>query len=77
MEFNSLTDVLAEDLADLYNAEQQLVAALPRLAAAAHSYELRDALESHLEETRVHVQRLDDVFADIVEAVDRLRVGRR
>jgi ferritin-like metal-binding protein YciE len=65
MEFNSLTDVLAEDLADLYSAEQQLLAGLPRLAAAAHSYPLRDALEAHVEETRVHVQRLDEIFADM------------
>jgi ferritin-like metal-binding protein YciE len=65
MEFNSLTDVLAEELADLYSAERQLVDAMPRLAAAAHSYELRDALEAHFEETRVHVERLDAIFADM------------
>jgi ferritin-like metal-binding protein YciE len=65
MEFNSLTDVLAEELGDLYSSEQQLVDALPRLAAAAHSYELRDALEMHLEETRVHVDRLQQIFSDM------------
>jgi ferritin-like metal-binding protein YciE len=65
MEFNSLTDVLAEELADLYSAEKQLVDAMPGLAAAAHSYDLRDTLEGHLEETRVHVDRLDSIFDDM------------
>jgi ferritin-like metal-binding protein YciE len=65
MEFNSLTDVLAEELADLYSAEQQLVEAMPRLATAAHSYDLRDALEAHFAETRGHVERLQDIFADM------------
>ena len=37
MELNSLTDVLVEELGDLYSAEQQLVESLPRMAAAAHS----------------------------------------
>jgi ferritin-like metal-binding protein YciE len=65
MELNSLTDVLVEELGDLYSAEQQLVEALPKLAAAAHSYELREAFESHLEETRVHVERLEQAFAEM------------
>ena len=65
MEFNSLTDVLIEELGDLYSAEKQLVDALPKIAAAAHSYELREALESHLEETRHHVERLDQAFAEL------------
>jgi ferritin-like metal-binding protein YciE len=65
MELNSLSDVLVDELGDLYSAEQQLVEALPKMAAAAHSYDLREALESHLEETRVHVQRLEQTFADM------------
>ena len=65
MELNSLTDVLIEELGDLYSAERQLVDALPKIAAAAHSYELREALESHLEETRHHVERLDQAFAEM------------
>jgi ferritin-like metal-binding protein YciE len=64
VELNSLSDLLMEELADLYSAEQQLVEALPKMAAAAHSYELREALEDHLEVTRAHVQRLDDAFAE-------------
>lgn len=65
MEFNSLSDVLVEEVADLYSAEQQLVEGLPRLSAAAHSYDLRDALEANLEETRVHVERLRQVAVEI------------
>jgi ferritin-like metal-binding protein YciE len=65
MELNSLTDVLVEELADLYSAEQQLIAGLPRLAAATHSYDLRDTLEAHLEDTRVHVDRLQEIFDEM------------
>jgi ferritin-like metal-binding protein YciE len=65
VEFKSLSDVLVEEVADLYSAEQQLVEGLPRLAAAAHSYELRDALEAHLEQTRGHVERLKQVAVEI------------
>jgi ferritin-like metal-binding protein YciE len=49
-------------LSDLYDAEQQLMTALPTVSKAAHSLELRQALDEHLEQTRNHVTRLDDVF---------------
>ena len=65
MQFNTLDDVLREQLADLYSAENQLVQALPKLVEAAHSPELRDAFESHLRETREHVRRLDQAFAEL------------
>jgi ferritin-like metal-binding protein YciE len=65
MELNSLSEVLVNQLGELYSAEQQLVEALPNMASAAHSYELRQAFESHLQETRTHVERLDQVFADM------------
>ena len=65
MELNSLSDVLVDELGDLYSAEQQLVEALPRLALAAHSYDLRQAFESHLEETCTHVERLQEAFAEM------------
>jgi len=65
MELNSLSDVLVEVLGELYSAEQQLVEALPNMASAAHSYELREAFESHLVETRSHVERLEQAFADM------------
>jgi len=65
MELNSLSDVPIEELGDLYSAEQQLIVALPLMAAAAHAYELRNAFESHFEETRTHVERLEQAFADM------------
>jgi ferritin-like metal-binding protein YciE len=65
MELNSLSDVLVDELGDLYSAEQQLVEALPNMASAAHSYALREAFESHLEETRTHVERLEQAFTDM------------
>ena len=65
MQLNSLNDVFEEQLKDLYSAEQQLVAALPKVAAAASTTELREALEHHLEQTRNHVTRLDEVFRQV------------
>jgi ferritin-like metal-binding protein YciE len=59
----TLKDLLLDELRDLYDAEQQLAKALPQLAAAAQSDGLRSAIESHLEETRNHGKRLEDVFA--------------
>jgi ferritin-like metal-binding protein YciE len=61
MGLHSLEDVLHEQVKDLLSAEKQLVAALPKVAAAAHSPELRDAVNEHLEETRTHVKRLEEV----------------
>jgi ferritin-like metal-binding protein YciE len=61
MGLNSLDDVLHEQVRDLLSAERQLVAALPKVADAAHSEELKKAITEHLEETRGHVQRLEEV----------------
>ena len=61
MGLHSLEDVLHEQVKDLVSAETQLVAALPKVAAAAHSEELKKAINDHLAETRGHVQRLDKV----------------
>ncbi|HXG87429.1 MAG TPA: ferritin-like domain-containing protein [Vicinamibacterales bacterium] len=58
----TLEDLLADELQDLYDAEHQLVKALPQLAKAAEGDALRAAFESHLEETRTHLTRLDEVF---------------
>ena len=61
MGFNSLDDVLQEQVKDLLSAERQLVAALPKVAAAAHSPELKEAITEHLGETRTHVKRHEEV----------------
>jgi ferritin-like metal-binding protein YciE len=65
MQLNSLNDVLVEQLEDLYSAEQQLVEALPKVAGAASSDQLRQALETHLEQTRGHVSRLEQIFGQV------------
>ena len=62
MQFTSLKDVFVEQLGDLYSAEQQLVQALPKVSGAASDEKLRAAFDEHLEETRGHVQRLEQIF---------------
>jgi ferritin-like metal-binding protein YciE len=56
----SLKSLLEDQIKDLYSAENQLVKALPRMAKAASSESLRDAFTTHLEETRGHVERLQE-----------------
>jgi len=63
----SLRSLFVEELRDLYDAEHQLVKTLPKIAATVSSPELKQAITSHLEETRGHVKRLELVFADIGE----------
>ena len=58
----TLHDAFIDELRDTYDAERQLTKALPKLAKAASSPELRDAFESHLEETRGQIERLETVF---------------
>src|SRR4051812_45211485 len=61
MKMTSLREVLIENVKDLYSAETQLLKALPKMAKAANSEELRTAFTDHLEQTRGHVERLDRV----------------
>jgi ferritin-like metal-binding protein YciE len=68
MQLQDLHDLFVEQLQDLYSAEQQLVEALPKMANAASNEELRDAFEQHLEETRGHVRRLEEVLSQIGES---------
>jgi ferritin-like metal-binding protein YciE len=62
MKLESLEILYIEELRDLYNAENQLVKALPKMAKAASSPELRRAFEDHLEETKEQVERLEEIF---------------
>jgi len=62
MKLNSLQDLYIEQLQDLYSAENQLVKALPKMAKAASTPELRQAFEEHLVQTQTHVQRLEQIF---------------
>ena len=59
---NNLREALVDEIRDMYNAEKQLVKALPKMAKGASSDELREAFEMHLEETEGHVARLEQVF---------------
>jgi ferritin-like metal-binding protein YciE len=65
MAFNSLKDVLQEQLEDLHSAETQLIAALPKMAQAAHNEELREAFQTHLEETQGHLNRVKEALSEI------------
>jgi len=62
MAAENLKELLVEEIKDIYDAEKQLVKALPKMAKAAESDELRAAFEEHLEITRMHVERLEEVF---------------
>ena len=67
MKLDTLKTLYVDELRDLYNAENQLLKALPKMAKAASSEELKDAFEKHLEQTKTHVERLEEVFEDIGE----------
>jgi len=64
----SLKKLYVEELKDLFSAESQLVKALPKMAKAASSDELRTGFEEHLEQTRGHVQRLEEIFESLDES---------
>jgi ferritin-like metal-binding protein YciE len=65
MGFNSLKDVLQEQLEDLHSAEEQLIQALPKMAQAAHHEPLREAFEHHLDETRGHLKRVEEAMGEL------------
>ena len=62
MKVETLRDFYIEELKDLYNAESQLMKALPKMVKAATSPDLKSAFENHFEETRGHVDRLETIF---------------
>jgi ferritin-like metal-binding protein YciE len=63
----TLQDLYISELKDLYSSEQQLVKALPKIAKNVESQELSDAISSHLEETKNHVTRLEQIFSSLDE----------
>ena len=67
MKHNALKDLYIDELKDIYDAESRLVKALPKLAKAATSGELRAGFEAHLEQTRGHVERLEEIFNGLDE----------
>jgi ferritin-like metal-binding protein YciE len=62
MQLASLKDLYVNELKDLYSAENELVKALPKMAKAASSTELQDGFKQHLEQTKGHVERLEEIF---------------
>src|SRR4051794_13420519 len=68
-ESGTLHDAFLDELRDLYDGEKQLTKALPKLAKAATSPVLREAFESHLEETRGHIERLEQIMEGLGEKV--------
>lgn len=62
MEFNSLDDLYVEQLQDLYDAELRIINALPKMADAASSVDLKRAFEEHLRQTEEHASRLETIF---------------
>jgi ferritin-like metal-binding protein YciE len=68
---NDLHALFLDQLADVYNAEQQLTKALPKMAKAAQADELREAIEQHLEETEEHISRLEQVFESLDETLKK------
>ena len=67
MRMESLQELYIDELRDIYDAEQQLVKALPKMAKTATNEELRAAFEQHLEQTQEHVARLERVFEELGE----------
>jgi ferritin-like metal-binding protein YciE len=59
---NTFQDLFVEQIQDLYDAEQRLVKALPKMAEAAHNAELKSAFQEHFRQTQNHVSRLEKVF---------------
>jgi ferritin-like metal-binding protein YciE len=69
----TLRELYLDELRDLYDAENRLLKALPKLAKEAESQELRSGFEEHLEQTKGHVERLQEIF----EAMGEKATGKR
>jgi ferritin-like metal-binding protein YciE len=65
MKITTLDELIKDELKDIYSAETQLIKALPKMAKGAESQDLRAAFEKHLEQTKVHAQRIEDICNDL------------
>jgi ferritin-like metal-binding protein YciE len=63
MKLNTLEDLYVHELKDLFSAEQQIIKALPKMAKAASSKELVAGFQEHLEQTKGHAQRLEQILS--------------
>jgi ferritin-like metal-binding protein YciE len=64
----TLKDLFVDELKDLYSAEKQLLKALPKMAKAATSEDLKEAFQEHLQQTEGHVERLEEIFQALEES---------
>ncbi len=71
MKLESLNELFIEELQDLYSAENQILKALPKMIDKASSPELKNAFQQHLQQTQGHVRRLDQIFDQLGDDVDR------
>jgi ferritin-like metal-binding protein YciE len=71
MQIETMQELYVDVLKDLYDTEHQLLKALPKMAKAASSEELREGFEEHLAQTQTHVERLDQVFEQMGEPAKR------
>ncbi|MBV9504941.1 MAG: ferritin-like domain-containing protein [Acidobacteriia bacterium] len=67
MKLNDLQDLYLAEIKDLYDGEQRIIKALPKMAENANSSDLRNAFEAHLNQTRQHVARLEQIFQKLDE----------
>ncbi len=65
MKMDSLENLFVEDLKDLYNAEQQIMQALPKMIQAAHSQDLKQSFQQHLQVTQEQAKRLEQIFSNL------------
>jgi ferritin-like metal-binding protein YciE len=68
MKLDTLEKLYVDELRDIYNAENQLLKALPKMAKGASSSDLKNAFETHLRQTEMHVERLEQIFAQLDES---------
>lgn len=68
MKENDLKELYVDELKDIYSAETQLVAALPKMAKAATSPDLKEGFIEHLGQTKEHVSRLEEIFKALGES---------
>jgi ferritin-like metal-binding protein YciE len=71
MKLESLHELLIDELQDLYSAENMIIKALPKVIDQASSPDLKNGLRQHLEQTRGHVRRLDQIFDQLGASIDR------
>ncbi len=71
MKLETLRDLLVEQMQDVYDAEHQLIEALPKMSEAATSRQLKQAFETHLRQTKGHATRLEQVFQIVGQKAER------